>query len=304
MCDNSSSHILLSESEADKKAIAELERQLKTQSGIRAELTRAKLEELKAQIKAEQKMKKSLERSRKNFTKNLKSIAEENDPRLLLSLNNDDLDQLSLNLGYADSVDEFIEQSDNISKAAQATANIVDPNRTLTQIELDIIDTAKRAAVESMFNFLILPKLNKGVKEALLSMTLETPVNQAMSSLAQSLEQAQGRQLTEINTQISTFGRTVTATIAEGAGLKYFLYTGPQDGLTRKFCSPLVNKVVSEKQMNQLDNGQGLSVKTAGGGYNCRHSWSPVTEGFIKAANLSKATSKDIQDANKGGRRK
>ena len=304
MCNNSESHVLLSESDADKRAVSELENQLRSQSGIRAELTRAKLEELKTQIKAESKMKKSLERSRKSFTKNLKRMTKDNDPRLLLSLNNDDLEQLSLNFGYADSVEEFIEQSDNISKAAQATASIVEPNRTLTQMELDIIDTAKRAATESIFNFLILPKINKGVREALIAMTLDTPVNQAMSSLAQSLEQAQGRQLTEINTQISMFGRTVTATIAEGAGLKYFLYTGPQDGLTRKFCSPLVNKVISEKQMNNLDNGQGLSVKTAGGGYNCRHSWSPVTDGFIKAANLSKATSKDIQDANKGGRRK
>ena len=55
--------------------------------------------------------------------------------------------------------------------------------------------------------------------------------------------------------------------------------------------------------MRRLNNRQGLSVQTAGGGYNCRHSWSPVTEGFIKAAQLDKANTNDISDANKGARK-
>ena len=55
---------------------------------------------------------------------------------------------------------------------------------------------------------------------------------------------------------------------------------------------------VIENQMKRLRNGQGLPVKTACGGYNCRHSWTPVTEGFIKAANLKRAKGADITKAN------
>jgi hypothetical protein len=99
------------------------------------------------------------------------------------------------------------------------------------------------------------------------------------------------------------FGRSVTAAIADEAGLRYYLYTGPIDGVTRQFCRPLVDKVVSESQMKKLNNKQGLPVKTGGGGYNCRHSWSPVSEGFIKAAGLDRATTKDISKANAGARR-
>jgi len=50
--------------------------------------------------------------------------------------------------------------------------------------------------------------------------------------------------------------------------------------------------------MRRLNNGQGLPVKTSGGGYNCRHSWSPVTQGFVDAANLTRATAQDITKAN------
>jgi hypothetical protein len=134
-------------------------------------------------------------------------------------------------------------------------------------------------------------------------MTLDVPVTVAMSSLAQKMQQATGRQLTEINTKISMFGRSVTASIAEEAGLTLYLYTGPEDGLTRKFCRPLVGKVVSESQMKKLNNGQGLPVRTGGGGYNCRHSWSPISKGFMKAAKLPKATTADINKANAGGKR-
>ena len=60
---------------------------------------------------------------------------------------------------------------------------------------------------------------------------------------------------------------------ADTVGLDHYLYTGPKDGITRAFCRPLINKVVDKTQLGKLNNGQGLTVRTSGGGYNCRHSW-------------------------------
>jgi hypothetical protein len=54
--------------------------------------------------------------------------------------------------------------------------------------------------------------------------------------------------------------------------------------------------------MRKLNNGQGLSVKTSGGGYNCRHSWAPVSESFIEVADLELAKDSDINAANKAAR--
>tara|TARA_R100000951_G_scaffold53115_1_gene44776 strand:- start:1924 stop:2835 length:912 start_codon:yes stop_codon:yes gene_type:complete len=303
MCDHTTLHTTLSERDGDKRALAELKRQLANESGLKAELTKAKIKELKTQIKAEKAMKSALDKSRARFTKNLKNIVKDTDPLTVLSLDKDNLTDLILRAGYDEAIDEFIEQTSRVAKASQSTASIVQPQYTPDQRQQILVDVAQRAASERIFDNLILPQVTSGVRDSLLSMSLDVPLDMAMSTLAQRMEQAQGRQLTEVNTQISTYGRSITASIADAAGINYYLYTGPEDGLTRKFCRPLVNLVVSESQMNKLDNGQGLGVKAGGGGYNCRHSWSPVTKGFIEAAGLKMATSADIAAANKGGKR-
>lgn len=302
MCD-SATPTLLSEVDADKKAIADLKTQLSNQSGARAEITKAKINELKTIIKAENTMKASLARARGSFLKTLETAIDATNPLTLLSLNRDQLVDFILKGGMGIAVDDFINQADKITQSVNKTMRTIQPGLGITstiQNELDIMQTA---AVEGVFDDVILPTITAGVRDALTAISVDVPVSSAMSALALKMEKAQGRQLTEINTKLSMYGRSVTAAVAEDAGIKYYLYTGPIDGLTRKFCLPLVDKVVSDSQMRRLNNRQGLSVKTAGGGYNCRHSWSPVTEGFIKAAQLDKATTKDISNANKGARK-
>jgi hypothetical protein len=199
-------------------------------------------------------------------------------------------------------VDDFISQADKITQSVNKTMKTIQPNLGITdtiQSELDIIQAA---AVEGVFDDVILPTVTAGVRDALTNLTVDVDTSSVISTLSLKMQKAEGRQLTEVNTKLSMYGRSVTAAVAESAGIKYYLYTGPLDGLTRDFCKPLVDKVVSNAQMRRLNNRQGLSVKTGGGGYNCRHSWSPVTMGFIKAAELDKATTKDISDANKGAR--
>jgi len=45
-----------------------------------------------------------------------------------------------------------------------------------------------------------------------------------------------------------------------------------------------------------------LSVRSSGGGYNCRHNFSATSQGLIKAANLPLAKSRDISKANSGAK--
>jgi hypothetical protein len=301
MCDNHNTQ-LLAEKDADKRAVEDLSKQLKGQSGEVARLTKSKINELKTLIQAENKMKSVLAKSRTRFLKTLDDAVKATDPLTLLSLPRDQMIDFIIRGGFDLAVDEFIEQTDQIAKAVENTARIVQPDLGLIPIQqkLDIMQTA---TVQQIFDDVVIPTVANGVRDSLTAMTLDVPVTVAMSSLAQKMQQATGRQLTEINTKISMFGRSVTASIAEEAGLTLYLYTGPDDGLTRKFCSPLVGKVVSESQMKKLNNGQGLPVRTGGGGYNCRHSWSPISKGFMKAAKLPKATTADINKANAGGKR-
>jgi len=300
MCDNQIT--LLAEKDADQLAVQDLEKQLKTQSGDVARITKAKINELKTQIKAEKSMKSVLGKSRTRFIKTLETAVRASDPLTILSLDREQLVDFVIRGGFDLSIDEFIEQADLISQAVEKTTRIVQPDLGLSAIQQQL-DLMQASSVETLFDDVIIPNVTSGVRESLVAMTVDVPVKQAMSSLSQKMQSATGRQLTEVNTKLSMYGRGVTAAMAEEAGLSFYLYTGPQDGETRKFCSPLVDKVVSESQMRKLNNRQGLSVKTAGGGYNCRHSWSPVSEGFIKAADLDRATTSDISDANSGAKR-
>lgn len=64
---------------------------------------------------------------------------------------------------------------------------------------------------------------------------------------------------------------------AELPGETVFLYTGPSDRVTRDFCEERVGKVYTTEEIAAMDNEQGLPVDLFGGGYNCRHSWQPLT---------------------------
>jgi hypothetical protein len=288
---------LLAEKDADQIALDDLSKQSKEQSGANAEITKSKVNELRTQIKAEKEMKAALKRAQKEFLKSLESAVKIADPLSLLALSNEQLNEFIKSAGFSSAIVEFINQSDNIDKAINKTVSMVSPiapDLPITQ-QLDLI---KVATAQAVFDDVIIPSVASGVRDSLTAMSLQVPAKQAISGLAQKMNQSTGTQLTVINTKLSMYGRSVSASLADAAGLNYYLYTGPRDGLTRPFCKPLINKVVSESQMNKLNNGQGLPVKTAGGGYNCRHSWTPVSEGFIGAANLQKATSADINKAN------
>jgi hypothetical protein len=86
---------------------------------------------------------------------------------------------------------------------------------------------------------------------------------------------------TELRTSMMAFNRTITAIQAEENGIEKFLYIGPDDKITRDFCSDVLNErnppVFTINEIEAMDNGQGLDVLQYGGGYNCRHEWRPVT---------------------------
>lgn len=285
--------------DADQKAIDDLSAQA---HGPTAELTKAKVRELKAEVKAEAEMLKGLKRARAEMLKTLKAALDLTDAQTLLTLPRDQLLDFVLRAGMGLAVDDFIGQQALIAETALSSmVDVLEGVKVDNQIQGQI-DALAVSASATVFDDVILPDTLKSVREALEAMVVGVPTAQAMTALAQRLEKAEGRQLTEVRTKLSQYGRNVTAVVAEAAGLDLYLYTGPRDGITRDFCRALINKVVDEKQMRRLSNGQGLPVKTSGGGYNCRHSWSPITEGFMIAAKLNKATAADIAKANAGAR--
>ena len=303
-CFDEHSHVLLAERvDADEKAIQDLQRQLKDQPKQLADITKAKIKELKAEKKTADQFGVVYSRSSKKLLKQLDELLKQTDPAVLLDLQKDQLVDLILQGGFAESIEDFIEQQDKLLQSINESLNVVDPTWTPLFIENEV-NALKTLTVQNVFDDIVVPAVSKNVRDSLLSMVVDTPKDQAMSNLAQSLQRGAGTLTTEVRTKISQFGRSVNMIAADAVGMDLYLYTGPKDGITRNFCKPLINKVVSKDQMGKLNNNQGLSVRSSGGGYNCRHSWSPVTSNFVELANLELATSKDIAKANTGAKKR
>ena len=295
------SHIHLSE-DADQLAIDDLSRQVKGERGPVASLIRARRDQLRAEVEAERGFTLALKRARKQIVDLLTMQSVSNDPQLLMSFTDEQILDLILRGGLGLAVDDFIEATTRIRASVEKSLEVIGVDLSPEAIpQLDLIQAQAASAV---FEDVIAPDFTKAVKTSLRSMTLSIPMEIIKSDLERQLEKAEGRQLTEIKTQISEYGRSVTAVAAAAADLNYYLYTGPRDGITRPFCRALINLVVDETQMSKLNNNQGRPVKIACGGYNCRHSWSPVTESFIKAADLERAKASDISKANAGAKKR
>lgn len=289
--------LLLAEDDADLKAINDLKKQAKSSSGEISALLKARVEQLKAEVSAEKIFQRGLEQSRKQIDDILRMSFETMPTQALLNLSNEELIEILLQSGIGQSIDQFIEDQDKIRDSINQMMSVVEPSFDFSSInnQVDVIALENANAV---FDEVVIPAYQKNIKQALRDAVYLDSIDNALSNLQIKLKQSDGSTLTEVRTKISQYGRSVTATAAVAAGLKNYLYTGPIDGITRPFCRELVNKVVTDKQLNRLNNNQGLSVITSGGGYNCRHSWSPISNGFVKAAKLDRATPADINRAN------
>lgn len=85
---------------------------------------------------------------------------------------------------------------------------------------------------------------------------------------------------TEFNTSVAAFNRTITISKGKELGFELYEYLGPSDKLTRPFCAHLLEKnppIYAIKEIEAMDNEQDLDVLIYGGGYNCRHTWRPIS---------------------------
>ena len=242
-CGRPHTTLLAERIDADQKAIDDLSKQA---SGPTAGLTRAKVKELKAEVKAEAEMLKALKRGRAEMLKTLQAALDLADAQTLLALPRDRLLDFVLRGGLGLAVDDFIAQQERIAEAALASISQVVEGLTTDSVQ-EQIDALAVASADAVFQDVILPDTLKSVREALEAMVVGVPTNQAMTALSQRLEKSEGRQLTEVRTKLSQYGRNITAVVAEAADLDLYLYTGPRDGITRDFCRALINLVVDEK---------------------------------------------------------
>lgn len=74
-------------------------------------------------------------------------------------------------------------------------------------------------------------------------------------------------------TSLSQFNNELTFATAEVTGTKKFLYSGPVGPNTRPFCREHAGKIYTLAEIEKMNNGTDLSVRSSCGSYNCRHHW-------------------------------
>ena len=114
---------------------------------------------------------------------------------------------------------------------------------------------------------------------------------------------SRGTAVTEARTQLAEFDRAVTVAGAEETGAGLYAYFGPDDAITRPFCAELVGFAFTPAQVAKMNNAQTIAPPiVSGGGYNCRHSWSPITEATASAMGLPRGTMAKVDTANRRAR--
>jgi len=294
------SHISLSEHErGDKLAIDDLTQQAKKAPKSLRGLIRARRNQLKAEASAVASMRKALGVANQALIDAIERAYFTGVSPALLDISQEELASFILNNGLGVALEGFTGSQGEILDALIKVIQESEPTFRLDQLP-SVISIQERT-VKAVFEDVIIPDQKRALRFALTNLVYTNDVDTTIDALSQQLKQSTGRQLTEVRTQLGIMGRQLTADAGEAAGLDLFYYSGPLDGLTRKFCIPLVDKVLSKSQINELNNKSGLgSPLRSGGGYNCRHSFSPISFGLMKAAGMKRATQADINEANKG----
>ena len=297
------SNIRLAEEDADAVAISDLTRQIRaaTDERLKRQL-KATRAQLQVEASLERGLRRALRKSKSEVVAAVKAAAERGGLEELRRMRRDEMSAWLLDQGLAESVFEVTDAERETLSNIEELLNIQADGFDIESIG-GIGSALAQDTVEGIFDDVILPDTQRAVRDALSSAEFSAEPGAVISSLDAALRSAEGRQITEARTRLTSFGRELTAVAAEAAGLDHYLYTGPLDGITRSFCRELVGKVFTSSQIGAMRNYQLEPVLTRGGGYNCRHSWSPVSEELIESADLDRGTEADVRKANERARR-
>jgi hypothetical protein len=182
-------------------------------------------------------------------------------------------------LGYEDLAREFVGGFDDFRKPALdtlAAMGVADkPLSVLDEQALQQVRDLHLAEFRAIGERAV-QELSRGVLMNTVAGARRSEIIQAMTATLGTKFQAYAASYAD--TALMSYDRTVSWKTWEAVGLSLFLYRGPRDVKNRPFCAEHVGKTLTAGQIGQLDNGKGQPkpVSIYGGGWNCRHVWTPV----------------------------
>jgi hypothetical protein len=113
-----------------------------------------------------------------------------------------------------------------------------------------------------------------GVRNRLQSMIALGTDSRLVETWLRSVGETNGSAATLATTAFAQFDNAYTFQVARQAGIDRFIYMGQT--AERQFCRTHLGNTYTRTEIERMSNGQGLSVMTSCGGYNCRHMWVAV----------------------------
>jgi inhibitor of KinA sporulation pathway (predicted exonuclease) len=289
-------HVTLAEKNADQEAIDDLKKQVQAEANPKMKtLLKSRLDILKKEVEVAKEFEKQLAKSTKKLQEAVTRLMKQGRGDILLNMSPLELKNFLISEGLGDAIAYFEQSQLDIVQLTNEAMKAIDPN--FISGDINIISSTIQRTVSSVFDDSVIPDLTKAIKNTVNSALVIGSTKAPLDALASEFLKSVGKNTTQARLKIAEFGRSTQAINAEAAGLDLFLYVGPKDGITRPFCRKLVGKVLSKSQINRLNNGQGAGpVLTTGGGYNCRHSWTPISKGFVQVMDLKQTNDDEIKD--------
>jgi hypothetical protein len=183
-------------------------------------------------------------------------------------------------LGYDDLVDSFIGKYDDAFDRATAVLDELDlkPQR-LSKLDEKALVSLREADYSCLEDI-----GNRAVQEIAHGVVMNTLAGESRADMIDAIGgQLEGRfknyAATYADTALVSYDRRVNVQMWTAAGVRSLLYRGPHDIKNRPFCAAHVGKVFTVPEIEGMSNGTDLPVLYYGGGWNCRHVWSPDDEG-------------------------
>ena len=276
---------------ADKEAIEDLRKQWIDQRNPQMKLLlKMRLDTLIKEVNSAKTFEEEMKKATNRLYRAIAEMVQQGQGQMLVSMSPDELKSFLITSGMGDALTYFERSQVDIVELINKATIEIDPE--FRSAPPAIIQAIAQQTSSQVFDAQILPSLSSAIRNMATTAIIVGSSKPVLDQMRVGIGTTQAR------TKIAEFGRSINALNADEAGLENFIYVGPKDGITRPFCRKLVGKVLSKKQIIKLDNGQPSSGPplTSGGGYNCRHSWAPVSKGFLKVNDLTVVSDSEIKD--------
>lgn len=209
------------------------------------------------------------------------------------------IEEMLLEAGYRDSTERLMAAYDRVAALTLDAGGLLGIKDAFSEVDVRAL-TALKDIDMSRWEALggdLVRDIHASIVEAVIGGSsvsdLQDAIEARLRGIGENDAAVARRAETLANTLTSSFDRTVSNRMAKKAGIDTFVYLGPDDDVTRPFCAAVLHgegdsdfnipsvdsdpPIYTSEQIAEMDNGQGLPVDQYGGGYQCRHSFRPIS---------------------------